>query len=124
MAVEDALTTPRLGILNGHPSVLPRWRGPNPFGWTFRADDRELGFTWHLMDAELDTGPILAQGSTELDDEDWRETLFQKLQPLTGDLLARALERLAAGERGDPQPTEGATWAPVFEDEFAEIDWA
>ena len=120
---DAALTTPRLGILNGHPSLLPRWRGPNPFGWTFRAGDPELGFTWHLMDAEFDTGPILAQGSTPLDDDDSMETLLEKLQPLAGGLLARALERLESGERGDPQPTEGATWARVFEDEFAEIDW-
>jgi methionyl-tRNA formyltransferase len=119
----DALTTPRLGILNGHPSLLPRWRGPNPFGWTFRADDRELGFTWHVMDAEFDTGPILAQGSTELDDDDSVDTLWEKLQPLAGGLLIRALDRLEAGDRGDPQPAEGVTWAPVFEDEFAEIDW-
>jgi methionyl-tRNA formyltransferase len=118
-----AIAAPRLGILNGHPSLLPRWRGPNPFGWTLRVGEPELGFTWHLMDAELDTGPVLAQGSTPLDDDDTRETLFEKLQPLTGGLLAGALERLEAGDRGDPQPTEGATWAPVFEEEFAEIDW-
>jgi methionyl-tRNA formyltransferase len=119
----EAIAAPRLGILNGHPSLLPRWRGPNPFGWTFRADDREIGFTWHLMDAELDTGPILAQGTVPLDDDDTQERLWEKLYPITGALLARSLERLEAGDRGDPQPTEGATWAPVFEDEFAEIDW-
>jgi methionyl-tRNA formyltransferase len=118
-----AIAAPRLGILNGHPSLLPRWRGPNPFGWTFRADEREIGFTWHLMDAELDTGPILAQGTVPLDDDDTQETLWAKLHPIAGGLLASALERLEAGDRGDPQPTEGATWAPVFEDEFTEIDW-
>lgn len=123
MLPEEAISAPRLGILNGHPSLLPRWRGPNPFGWTLRMGEPELGFTWHLMDAELDTGPILAQGSTPLDDDDTRDTLWEKLQPLEGSLLARSLERLEAGDRGDPQPTEGATWAPVFEDEFAEIDW-
>jgi methionyl-tRNA formyltransferase len=120
---EEAIAAPRLGILNGHPSLLPRWRGPNPFGWTLRAGEPELGFTWHLMDAELDTGPVLAQGSTPLDDDDARDTLFEKMGPLTGGLLAHALERLEAGDRGDPQPTEGATWAPLFEEEFTEIDW-
>jgi methionyl-tRNA formyltransferase len=119
----EAIVAPRLGILNGHPSLLPRWRGPNPFGWTFRADDREIGFTWHLMDAELDTGPILAQGTVPLDDDDTQERLWEKLYPIAGDLLTRSLERLEAGDRGDPQPTDGATWAPVFEDEFTEIDW-
>ena len=120
---EDAIAAPRLGILNGHPSLLPRWRGPNPFGWTLRMGEPELGFTWHLMDAELDTGPILAQGTTPLDENDTRDTLFAKLEPLAGSLLVRALERLEAGERGEPQPTEGASWAPHFEEEFTEIDW-
>ena len=121
---EEAISAPRLGILNGHPSLLPRWRGPNPHGWTFRAGDREAGFTWHLMDAELDTGPILAQGTVPLEDDDTQDTLWEKVQPLAGRLLARALERLEAGDRGDPQPTEGASWAPRFEEEFTEIDWA
>jgi methionyl-tRNA formyltransferase len=119
----DAVTAPRLGILNGHPSLLPRWRGPNPFGWTFRADDDMLGFTWHLMDTELDTGPIVAQGSTPLTDDDGVHTLFELLPPLAGGLLGSALPRLQAGDRGDPQPTEGSTWAPLFEDEYAEISW-
>jgi methionyl-tRNA formyltransferase len=119
----DALQAPRLGVLNGHPSLLPRWRGPNPFGWTFRADEPKVGFTWHLMDAELDTGPILAQGSAPLDDDDTMETLLEKLGPLSGGVLEHALARLEAEERGDPQPADGATWAPLFEDEYAEIDW-
>jgi methionyl-tRNA formyltransferase len=119
----EAVTAPRLGILNGHPSLLPRWRGPNPFGWTFRAGDEVLGFTWHLMDAELDTGPIVEQGSTPLTDDDGVHTLFELMPPLAGGLLPGALARLQAGDRGDPQQTEGATWAPLFEDEYAEIDW-
>jgi methionyl-tRNA formyltransferase len=73
----DALSVPRLGILNGHPSLLPRWRGPNPFGWTFRGGDAEAGYTFHLMDEEFDTGPILAQGSMPIDDDDTIQTLFE-----------------------------------------------
>lgn len=119
----DALETPRLGIVNGHPSLLPRWRGPNPFGWTFRAGDDELGFTFHLMDADFDTGPVLAQGSVPLSDDDSTETMFELLPPLVAKLLPPALERLEAGDRGDPQPA-GGTQAPVFEDAYAEIDWS
>ena len=118
----DALSAPRLGIVNGHPSLLPRWRGPNPFGWTFRADDRELGFTYHVMDADFDTGPILSQGSTPLSDDDSVETMIELMAPLAARLLPQALDRLEAGDRGDPQPA-GGTRAPVFEDEYAEIDW-
>lgn len=119
----EALEAPRLGIVNGHPSLLPRWRGPNPFGWTFRADDDVLGYTFHLMDEEFDTGPILVQGSTPLSDDDSVDTIHELMAPLVADLLPRALERVEAGDRGDPQRTEGMTYAPPFEDEYAEIDW-
>jgi methionyl-tRNA formyltransferase len=119
----EALAVPPLGIVNGHPSLLPRWRGPNPFGWTLRCGDDKLGFTFHLMDADFDTGPILAQGSVPLTDDDTLATFFEKLAPLAARLLPEALARIESGDRGDPQPEEGASYAPPFEDEYAEIDW-
>jgi methionyl-tRNA formyltransferase len=119
----EALAAPRLGIVNGHPSLLPRWRGPNPFGWTFRADDDVMGYTFHVMDDDFDTGGILAQGATPLSDDDSTETVHELTAPLVAKLLPRALERIESGDRGDPQPSEGATYAPRFEDEYAEIDW-
>src|ERR1700759_3779169 len=57
----DALAVPRLGWLNGHPSLLPRHRGPLPVAWAIREGDDEIGITFHRMDTDLDTGPILAQ---------------------------------------------------------------
>ncbi len=62
----DAIAVPPLGVLNGHPSPLPRYRGPNPIGWALRSGDPELGFTFHFMDAEFDTGPVLLQGAAPL----------------------------------------------------------
>ena len=119
----EAIAVPRRGIVNGHPSKLPRWRGPNPLGWTLRADDPELGFTFHYMDADFDTGAILAQGTTPLRGDEFARHLFPLLRPVVAPLLVRALERVAAGDPGDPQPEEGATYAGHFEDEFAELDW-
>ena len=119
----EALAVPRLGIMNGHPSLLPRYRGPNPFGWTLRNGDPEVGFTFHLMDAEFDTGPILGQAAAPLTPADTMKTLMDKLPGLVAQLLPQALARLEAGDRGEPQPVEGASYAPLFEDEFAEIDW-
>ena len=120
----EALAATRLGIVNGHPSLLPRWRGPNPFGWTLRADDPELGFTYHLMDDGFDTGPILAQGSVPLSPDDSMATLLTRIPPLASELLPRALARVESGDRGDPQTDQGATYASVYEDEYAEIDWS
>ena len=119
----EALAAPRLGIVNGHPSRLPKYRGPNPFGWTFRNGDPELGYTFHLMDEGFDTGPILAQGSVPLTDEHSTDDLPDLVRPLVSQLLPTALARLESGDRGDPQPEEGASYAGAFEDEYAEIDW-
>jgi methionyl-tRNA formyltransferase len=119
----EALAAVRLGIVNGHPSLLPQWRGPNPFGWTLRSDADEVGFTYHLMDEGLDTGPILAQGSAPLPADASMSDLFAQLPALSDDLLPKALARIEAGDRGDPQTEQGASYAGLYEDEYAEIDW-
>ena len=123
---QGALDVARLGSINGHPALLPRHRGPIPFAWTLRAGDSDWGFTWHRMDAELDTGNMLAQGSDPIrdDDVDIGEFGPRLLETAVG-LLKDALERIAAGDPGDPQPEEGATWAGHFEDdEYVRIDWS
>jgi len=119
----EALAVPRLGIVNGHPSLLPRLRGPNPFGWTIRSGAGEVGFTFHLMDEGLDTGPVLAQGTTPLGEDAVVENVFDALPALVADLLPKALARVEAGDRGDPQSEEAASYAGLYEDEYAEIDW-
>jgi methionyl-tRNA formyltransferase len=120
---KEVLAVPRLGIVNGHPSLLPQWRGPNPFGWTLRSGASDAGFTFHLMDEGLDTGPILAQGTAPLGNDASMETLFERLPALAADLLPKALARVESGDRGDPQSEEGASYAGLYEDEYAEIDW-
>ena len=57
----EAIAVPKHGIVNGHPSLLPRYRGPSPVAWAVRNGESEIGFTLHYMDAELDTGNVLAQ---------------------------------------------------------------
>jgi len=77
------------------------------------------------MDAELDTGPILAQTTLPIEDE-W-STIEDMAPHLIGASLAQlpqVFARLEAGDPGDPQPTEGVTWAGVFEDDYATVDWS
>lgn len=119
----DALSVPRLGIINTHPALLPRYRGPNPIGWTVRNGDRELGYSIHRMDRDFDTGPLLAQGTTPIHDATQPDEVFGRMFGLLGSLLPGALERVEAGDPGDPQPSEGASYAGFFEPEYAEIDW-
>jgi len=120
-----ALQLPRYGSANCHPAKLPRHRGPIPFAWALREGDTELGVTWHRMDAELDTGPILAQTSIPILDEE--TTIFEtgpRMLEAMLSLLPRVFERLAAGDPGDPQATEGASWAATLEEDYATIDWS
>jgi methionyl-tRNA formyltransferase len=120
---EDALAVPRHGVVNGHPALLPRYRGPNPIGWALRNGDTELGFTFHRMDADFDTGRILAQGTAPLVDAERASDVLEALFGVATSLLPRALERVEAGDAGDAQVEEGASYAGFFEPAYAEIDW-
>ena len=120
----DAIAVPRHGIINGHPALLPRYRGPNPIGWALRNSDDELGFTFHRMDADIDTGAVLAQGSAPVAGAERAEDVIEALFGLWASLLPSALERVAAGDAGDAQDEDGASYAGFFEPGFAEIDWS
>ena len=119
----DALDVPRLGVLNGHPSPLPRYRGPNPIGWALRNGDTELGFTFHLMDAEIDTGPIVLQSAAPLTGDEGAGDVIGVLLGLWTSLLPRALALVEGGEPGTLQGDDDASYAGFFEPEFAELDW-
>jgi methionyl-tRNA formyltransferase len=123
---QAALDVPRLGSVNLHPALLPRHRGPIPLAWAMRDGDAQFGMTWHRMDAELDTGNILAQGTLPIEDDDVNIAEFSpKLQAASLALLPRTLERVAAGDPGDPQSEEGASWAGHFEDDdYVRVDWS
>jgi methionyl-tRNA formyltransferase len=119
----DALAAPRHGIVNGHPALLPRYRGPSPVSWAIRNGETEIGFTFHYMDAELDTGNILGQVRIQLDDEHGWDDLTPKLATAVGDILPGVLERVERGEPGEPQDESQASYLGAFEPEYAWIDW-
>ena len=118
----EALAVPRVGCVNGHPSLLPRYRGPIPIAWALRNGETEIGLTYHFMDAEYDTGNILAQQAVPLDPDDNFETLEPKLQAAAAALLPVVFERLARGDKGEPQG-EGE-YLSVFEEEYVYVDAA
>jgi methionyl-tRNA formyltransferase len=117
----DALAVPRLGWLNGHPSLLPRHRGPLPVAWAIREGDEEIGITFHRMDAELDTGPILAQRRYPVGELQPPDTFYPEFGPTVAETLAEALERLAAGDEGTPQP-EGGNYESFFTEDDVWLD--
>jgi methionyl-tRNA formyltransferase len=121
---DGALEVPALGAVNYHPSLLPRHRGPNPVAWTIRSGDSHFGVTWHRMASTYDTGPILAQRSTPVVETDTVFDVVPRLNVLAIRMLRQVLERVAQGDPGDPQPTEGATEAAPFGEDYARIDWS
>jgi methionyl-tRNA formyltransferase len=118
----EVLAVPRLGVVNSHPSLLPRHRGPFPFAWAVRENDAELGMTVHLMDERFDTGPILAQGSRPMPADTTLEGMIPTLRVLSEELVPQALRRVLAGDRGDPQTDEGASYAGPFGEDYVELD--
>ena len=117
----DALAVPRLGWLNGHPSLLPLHRGPLPVAWAIREGEEEIGITFHRMDADLDTGPILSQRRIPFGELEPPDIFFPRTGPVIGEALAEALERLAAGDEGTQQG-EGGGYESFFAEEDAWLD--
>ncbi len=120
----DALAVPRLGSINFHPSALPRHRGSNALAWTLRSGDTHFGATWHRMDDEYDTGAILAQRQTPVLDDDMIFDVVHRISALGLRMLSGVVSRVANHDPGDPQPSEGATRADPFGEDYAAIDWS
>ena len=118
----EVLAIPDLGVVNSHPALLPRHRGPYPFAWAIREGDAELGLTLHLMDETFDTGPVLAQGSRPMPADQTIGSLVPVLQDLARELYPDALRRVLSGDRGDPQRSEGTTWAGAFGTDYVDLD--
>jgi methionyl-tRNA formyltransferase len=121
---DEVIALPRLGAINGHDALLPKYRGPNPQGWVFRNGDGETGYTIHRLTHEFDAGPVLAQVRVPVTDEDEFGSLFARLVPLLPGVFAEALARVGRGELGEPQDDALASVAPFFEDEWQRIDWS
>jgi methionyl-tRNA formyltransferase len=117
----DALAVPSLGWLNGHPSLLPRRRGPVPVAWAIREGDETIGVTVHKMDAELDTGAVLAQRALPLGEYVEPTEFYARIGPILLDAVGEALAKLAAGDPGVVQ--EGGDYQTFFEPEDVDLDW-
>ncbi len=118
------LDLPRYGCINVHGSLLPRWRGAAPIQAAILAGDKETGITIMKMDPGVDTGPILSQRALPIADNDTGGTLFAKMAPLGAELLLETLPRYISGELvPQPQPEDGATYAPMLKKEDGLLDF-
>ena len=118
------LAAPRLGCVNVHASLLPRWRGAAPIQRAILAGDAETGITLMQMDAGLDTGAILARRRLAIGPEDDAGRVHDALAAIGAALLPETLAELAEGRcRARPQPEDGATYAARIERGETAIDW-
>jgi len=120
----EVLALPRLGCVNIHASLLPRWRGAAPIERALLAGDRESGVSIMQMDAGLDTGPLLLQRSINMRSDHTGGSLCAELASLGATALLEALSGLEAGTlHAQPQPREGVTYAAKIAKAEARIDW-
>jgi len=121
---ESVLNTPRLGCINIHASLLPRWRGAAPIQRAILAGDEETGVTIMQMDKGLDTGDMLASACLPIDTSCTAVELHDRLQSLGADLLLETLDKLEAGAlEARQQDNSRATYADKLSKQEARIDW-
>ena len=122
---KPVLEAPRLGCLNVHASLLPRWRGAAPIQRAILAGDRETGVTIMQMDEGLDTGPMLLSELVSIGPQTTATALHDQLATVGARLIVRALRGLGDGALlARPQPAEGATYAKKLAREEGRIDWS
>jgi len=122
---KTVLETPRLGCVNIHASLLPRWRGAAPIQRAIQAGDKESGVTIMQMDVGLDTGPMLLERVTPIGSRETAATLHDRLAVLGAEAIVEAIDAIAAGTATPrAQPQEGATYAAKIRKEEALIDWS
>ena len=121
---QAVLSIPRLGCINVHASLLPRWRGAAPIQRAILAGDRQTGITIMQMDEGLDTGGMLARAVCDIKPEDTGSSLHDRLMQLGADTLIQSLALLQRGElTAEPQEDSHATYANKLSKQEAEIDW-
>ena len=118
------LAIPRWGCLNGHASLLPRWRGAAPIQRAIEAGDQETGVSAMLMEAGLDTGPIVATRNTPIAPDDTAGSLHDRLANMTAACLGTVIDNLPDSLATPiPQAEDGIIYAAKISPADAEIDW-
>jgi methionyl-tRNA formyltransferase len=121
----DVLSGPRLGCLNLHASLLPRYRGAAPIAWAVFRGETETGISLMQMDAGLDTGPVFSQHTTPIGPDETAGDLATRLGLLAADVVRKDIPKVARGELiATPQDNALATLAPILRKEDGRIHWA
>jgi methionyl-tRNA formyltransferase len=118
------LSLPRLGWINLHASLLPRYRGAAPIHWAIANGETTTGLTTMQIDAGMDTGPTLLQHELEIGPDETSPEMAARMSEIGADLIVDSLLRLDRREISpQPQDAEKATYAPILKKEDGRIDW-
>ena len=121
----NLLAVPRLGTINVHPSLLPKYRGASPIQWALANGERETGVSVLYVTPKMDAGDLLAQERFSIAPEDIASTLEPKLAALGAELLARTLDDFRNGRtQGMPQDESQATFARKLSKDDGRVDWS
>ncbi|MDB9772435.1 methionyl-tRNA formyltransferase [Alphaproteobacteria bacterium] len=119
------LETPKYGCINGHASLLPRWRGAAPIQRAIEFGDKETGSCAMLMEKGMDTGPVILYKKIDIDQEDTFITLHDKLSTLTAKSLLEAIKGYTEGSiLPNPQIEHGIKYAKKIEKTESQLDWS
>ncbi len=120
---KEVLEIPRLGCINVHGSLLPKYRGAAPIQWAVLNGDNKTGVTTMYMDVGMDTGDMILKKEIEIGEDETTGELWDKLSKMGGELLVETLQKIEQGTAPREKQGENFTMAPMLNKEMAKIDW-
>lgn len=120
---EEILNIPKLGCINVHGSLLPKYRGAAPIQWAILNGDKETGVTTMYMDKGMDTGDMILKEKVTIGENETTGELWDRLSKIGGELLVKTLEQIEARTAPREKQGEDYTMAPMLNKEMAKIDW-
>lgn len=120
---EEILNIPRLGCVNVHPSLLPKYRGSAPIQWAIINGEKETGVTTMYMDKGMDTGDMIFKRKVTIGDDETTGELWDRLSIIGADLLIETIKKIEDGTAPREKQTDDFSMAPMLNKEMAKIDW-
>ena len=117
------LEIPKLGCINVHPSMLPKYRGPAPIQWAVLNGDKKTGVTIMYLDEGMDSGDIIKQKEIEIGEDETTGELWSRLSEIGSDLLIECVNNINSGIIERTKQPENYTLAPMLDKEMSRIDW-
>ncbi len=120
---KEVLEIPKLGCINVHGSLLPKYRGAAPIQWAVLNGDKETGITTMYMDEGMDTGDMILKEKVTIGEDETTGELWNRLSKIGGELLVKTLKEIEKGSAPREKQGDNFTVAPMLDKKMAKIDW-